>query len=129
MKRFVILLIAFMSLANVMNSQTVGHEVKFYAPEGEKFTLYVNNRAVNASPSDVVEIKKVYVNDLNIKIEFSDTTLNSIVQKNLPLINASKDDMNAPFRTVYKIVKKKKAYVLVLVKMERIHAFPKQYKP
>ena len=95
-----ILFLFFIVISTNIFAQTVGNEVKFYTPAHEEFTLYVNGKAINKTPSDVVQLKQVFVNSLNIKIEFSDTTIQSIEQKHLPIMNASPDDMTCPYKTV-----------------------------
>ena len=124
-----ILFLFFIVISTNIFAQTVGNEVKVYTPAHEEFTLYVNGKAINKTPSDVVQLKQVFVNSLNIKIEFSDTTIQSIEQKHLPIMNASPDDMTCPYKTVYKIIKKKKSYILVVQKMECVYALPKRYEP
>ena len=80
------------------------NEVKFYTPNHEEFTLYINGKAINKTPSDEVKLEKIFVNTLNVKIVFNDSTIQIIEKKQLQLTNALPDDMNCRYQTIYRIV-------------------------
>ena len=133
MKKLTIISIVLLFVSS-LSAQMVGNNVKFRSADGEKFSLFISGRKINSEPAAEVELNKVFVDALNVKVVFEADPSDTLSQNQLPIMKEQQGDVPCPFQTIYKIEKAKKnkknisKYRFVLVKMECIYAKPKRYQ-